>query len=145
LDEADSFLQSREDAKHSWEVTQVNELLTQMENFNGLLVCSTNFEGGLDPASRRRFHLKLEFGYLQGIGARHFWNVFFANRVAREPDEEFFLELCALPLLAPGDFKAVYERLRYFSQEEVFPEAVLEELRREVGFKDRYAGRQIGF
>ena len=31
LDEVDSFLQERSKAKHSWQVTQVNELLQQME------------------------------------------------------------------------------------------------------------------
>jgi hypothetical protein len=144
LDEADSFLQSRAEARNSWEVTQVNELLTHMDGFTGMLICCTNFEGHLDPASRRRFHLKLEFGYLKGNGARHFWRVFFAGRTAYEPDEEFFLELCALPLLAPGDFKAVYERTRYFESEDRTPEALLEELKNEISFKDARAGRRLG-
>lgn len=39
IDEADSFLQDRRGAGHSWEVTQVNEVLTQMENFEGGLYC----------------------------------------------------------------------------------------------------------
>ncbi len=33
LDEVDSFLQDRSRATHSWEVTQINEMLTQMEAF----------------------------------------------------------------------------------------------------------------
>lgn len=37
LDEADSFLQSRQNAERSWEVSQVNELLTQMECYQGFL------------------------------------------------------------------------------------------------------------
>ncbi|HHC74976.1 MAG TPA: AAA family ATPase, partial [Thiothrix sp.] len=36
LDEADSFLRDRNLSRESWEVTQVNELLTQMEQFRGL-------------------------------------------------------------------------------------------------------------
>ncbi|HED18158.1 MAG TPA: AAA family ATPase [Gammaproteobacteria bacterium] len=39
LDEADSFLTDRQGARYSWEVTQVNELLTQMESFEGLFIC----------------------------------------------------------------------------------------------------------
>lgn len=35
-DEADSFLADRRSARESWEVTQVNELLTQMEAFDGI-------------------------------------------------------------------------------------------------------------
>ena len=144
LDEADSFLQSREGARNSWEVTQVNELLSGMENMTGMLVCSTNFEGKLDPASRRRFHLKLEFGYLKGDGARHFWKVFFDGNVAKEPGEKFFRELCALPLLAPGDFKAVYERMRFFPKREILSEVVMRELMKEIAFKDGRAGRKLG-
>lgn len=61
LDEADSFLQSRAEAKHSWEITQVNELLTQMEAFDGLFICTTNLLEKLDAASLRRFDWKIAF------------------------------------------------------------------------------------
>jgi transitional endoplasmic reticulum ATPase len=60
LDEADSFLQDRTLAHRQWEVTEVNELLTQMEGFDGLFIC-TNLLDHLDPAALRRFGLKLEF------------------------------------------------------------------------------------
>lgn len=49
LDEADSFLRDRRSAHQSWEVTQVNELLTQMERFGGLFICSTNLLDRLAP------------------------------------------------------------------------------------------------
>ena len=42
LDEADSFLADRRDAQRSWEVSQVNEFLTQIEAFEGIFVCTTN-------------------------------------------------------------------------------------------------------
>ena len=42
IDEVDSFLQDRRGASRSWEVTAVNEMLTQMESFNGLFIASTN-------------------------------------------------------------------------------------------------------
>lgn len=61
LDEADSFLQARSDARHSWEITQVNELLTQMEEHEGLFICTTNFLQKLDAASMRRFDWKIAF------------------------------------------------------------------------------------
>lgn len=44
-----------------WEVTQVNELLVQMETFPGIFVCATNLVDALDQASLRRFALKVEF------------------------------------------------------------------------------------
>lgn len=64
LDEADSFLNDRKDAKTSWEVSAVNEMLTQMESFTGLFICSTNLMDRLDEAALRRFALKIRFDYL---------------------------------------------------------------------------------
>lgn len=61
LDEADSFLRSRDDARARWEVTQTNELLTQMEAFEGIFICTTNRLEDLDPACLRRFDLKVGF------------------------------------------------------------------------------------
>ena len=116
-----------------------------MENFNGTLICATNFKGVLDPASRRRFHLKLEFKYLLEKGIRHFWQVFFKGLVKSTPDEAYFTALGRLQLLAPGDFKAVYERLNFYSPESISPERILEELKEEIAFKGERAGRSIGF
>lgn len=36
------FLADRRGAERNWEITQVNELLTQMEAFDGIFVCTTN-------------------------------------------------------------------------------------------------------
>jgi SpoVK/Ycf46/Vps4 family AAA+-type ATPase len=65
LDEVDGLLQERGRAVRSWEVTQVNELLVQMETFSGLLFCATNLVDGLDAASLRRFGLKVRFDPLR--------------------------------------------------------------------------------
>ncbi|NJD07801.1 MAG: AAA family ATPase [Methylococcaceae bacterium] len=65
LDEADSFLRARSGARQSWEVTQVNELLQQMESFEGLFICATNFLQITDDAALRRFDHKIRLGYLR--------------------------------------------------------------------------------
>ncbi len=62
IDEADSFLQDRQRAQHRWEISHVNELLTQMERFEGVLVC-TNLFDRLDAAARRRFDIKVKLDY----------------------------------------------------------------------------------
>ncbi|MEG9498421.1 AAA family ATPase [Mannheimia indoligenes] len=64
FDEVDTFLFARESGQRSWEHSQVNEMLTQIEKFEGLLIVSTNLMDNLDPAALRRFDLKLHFGYL---------------------------------------------------------------------------------
>jgi SpoVK/Ycf46/Vps4 family AAA+-type ATPase len=61
LDEVDTFLRSRQQAQHSWEISQVNELLQQMENFQGIFIAATNLVEGLDAAALRRFDFKLHF------------------------------------------------------------------------------------
>ena len=61
LDEVDSLLRDRGQAQRSWELTQVNELLQQMERFNGIFIAATNLMTELDAAAMRRFDFKLEF------------------------------------------------------------------------------------
>ncbi len=64
LDEADSFLRDRRTAQRPWEVSQVNELLVQMEAFQGIFLCATNLLDQLDPAAFRRFAVKVKFDVL---------------------------------------------------------------------------------
>ncbi|MCR1345460.1 ATP-binding protein [Acidithiobacillus ferrooxidans] len=61
LDEADSFLSSREFTTHPWEISAVNELLQQMDSFRGTLIMATNLLRALDSAVFRRFDWILAF------------------------------------------------------------------------------------
>lgn len=109
LDEIDGMLQSRGRAQRSWEVTQVNELLHQMENFNGIMVGATNFSDNLDPAVMRRFTFKLEFDYLDEVGKRLFFERMFQSKLSEEEERK----LADVPRLAPGDFRTVRQSLFY--------------------------------
>lgn len=64
IDEVDTFLQNRNNAVRSWEVSQVNEMLTWMESFEQPFVCTTNLQESLDEASLRRFTFKIKFDYM---------------------------------------------------------------------------------
>ena len=64
IDEVEGFLQDRREARLSWEVTGVNEMLTQMESFAGIFIASTNLRDNLDQAALRRFDLKIKFDFL---------------------------------------------------------------------------------
>ena len=79
FDEADSFLQNRGNADHSWEITQVNEMLTWMESHEYPFVCTTNLLDSLDEASLRRFTFKVKFDFLTpeqvNEGIEHFFNI----------------------------------------------------------------------
>ena len=64
FDEADSLLADRRGAECSWEVSQVNEMLTWMESHPLPFVCPTNFAENLDPATQRRFTFRIRFDFL---------------------------------------------------------------------------------
>ena len=137
LDEADSMIRNRNGAVHSWEVTQVNEMLTQMENFKGIFIAATNFDGELDTASRRRFALKVKFNYLTSEGIEKMWKAFF-------PAVECPESARSLRMLAPGDFNAAYGSLRFYSEGEITAEVVLDALKTELVYKDGRQGRVMG-
>ena len=109
FDEVDGLLHDRANARQSWQVTQVNELLQQMENFDGIMIAATNFSRNLDPATMRRFTFKLEFGYLDDAGKKSFFERMFKTTLA---DGEL-AELKALRNLAPGDFRTVRQEQFY--------------------------------
>jgi len=105
LDEADSFLSDRREAQRSWEVTQVNELLTQMEAFDGIFICTTNLMERLDQASLRRFSFKVRFDYLtkpQRIGMFRQELTRLGGDLAHADSYE--PQVARLDRLTPGDF-----------------------------------------
>lgn len=114
FDEIDGLVQERESANASWEVSQVNELLQQMENFNGVMVAATNFSKNLDPAIMRRFTFKLEFDYLDDEGKR----IFFEKMFKTELTDAEYEELKMIQNLAPGDFRTVRQEQFYLADEQ---------------------------
>jgi len=108
LDAADSFLQDRTVAHRSWEITQVVELLKQMEQFEGLFVCATNLMDWLDPAVFRRFDLKIQFDYLKPDRTGKLFTRVLADLQGytrpRRSAESVKVRLSQLITLTPGDF-----------------------------------------
>ena len=113
LDEIDGLVLNRALARNSWEISQVGELLQQMENFPGVMIGATNLRSNLDPAVLRRFTFKLEFDYLDDEGkALFFKRMFHTTLTAQER-----ARLDAIPNLTPGDFRTVRQSLFYYSDE----------------------------
>ena len=145
LDEVDTFLFSREGANRSWERSQVNEMLTQIERFEGLMVVSTNLIEVLDPAALRRFDLKLKFDYLT-LKQR----LDFAKQQAEILglpllSEEDLSQIESLNLLTPGDFSAVDRRHQFSPFQKV--QDWLNALQGECEVKPAFSAttRRIGF
>jgi SpoVK/Ycf46/Vps4 family AAA+-type ATPase len=119
----------------------VNELLQQMENFNGVMVAATNFCRNLDPATMRRFTFKLEFGYLDDAGK----NLFFERMFKTTLTDEEKAELEAVRNLAPGDFRTVRQEMFYLGGEQSNHDLIAA-LKEECSLKkDGDASSKIGF
>ncbi len=119
------FFSNRIDANHSWERTMVNEFLTQMEDFTGLLICTTNMRQLMDPAMQRRFHIMTEFKALNKSGIEKlFYNYFgsfkFTNRQT-EVLEQYHS-------VTPGDIASLYGRIRFIPQAKINSEYIINEL-----------------
>lgn len=148
LDEADSFLQDRRSALHSWEVTQVNELLVQMEAIEGLFICSTNLMDRLDQAVLRRFDLKIQFGYLKPEQAWTLWRQTLDEPERRDDDSARAValrqRLQRLTTLTPGDFATVLRQARVLDRS-YDGEQLLAALEAECRAKERGAQPVAGF
>ena len=143
IDEVDSFLQDRRHAQRQWEVSQVNEFLTSMETFDGVVLCSTNQIEMLDPGCMRRFDLKIGLQPLlatQSLQLLDEW----CRRLKLPPAPSTMAgRLCQLQNCTPGDFaNAVRQhRLHPFAD----GTSLLEAVERECEFKEGNGARRMGF
>jgi SpoVK/Ycf46/Vps4 family AAA+-type ATPase len=105
FDEADSLLLDRADARRSWEISQVNELLTWMDSHPLPFVAATNYARRLDPAALRRFVFKIELKALSPASAQRAFVRFFGVPAPAG--------LARTAGLTPGDFAVVARQLRH--------------------------------
>lgn len=119
IDEADSFLRGRQYAHQTWEVTQVNELLVRMEQFDGILLCATNRVDDLDAAVRRRFDVKARFWPLAAEQTERCFRHALSEAgalPAGDLAEEVLGRLWGLGALTLGDFATVRRRATLLGQ-----------------------------
>lgn len=144
IDEADSFIRSRDVAHHAWEVSQVNELLVQIEAYPGILILGTNFREALDEALIRRVDFKVAFHPLdnsQRIELFHHIISYNGGEDVSLP-EEVIRTLAGMDRLVVGDFRPPVRRLMVM-RESITPASLLRELCEE--YRIRYPSRTIGF
>lgn len=148
LDECDSFLTSRAHARQSWEVSFVNELLTQMEDYTGVFVATTNRLDALDEAALRRFDVKLEFPPLLPEKAALLFAAVLESEgcaLSRPEHSDWQPRLARLDALTPGDFQAALRGLSLRALP-LTPQTLFETLESECALKP--SGRRshpIGF
>lgn len=143
FDEVDSFFRERSYASQNWEITLVNEFLTQMEKFEGIVICTTNLRNIMDKAMQRRFHIMVEFKALKDEGVESLLGKYFPQF---DFSEEDIRRISRFQSATPGDFGNLSSRLRFMNQEKVTETYITDELckmqeekelgKRSIGFRD---------
>lgn len=135
FDEVDTFLQDRTRAVRSWETTQVNEMLTQMENADIPFIATTNLINNLDQASLRRFTFKVKYDYLKkeqlNIAFKHFFNT------------DLTTDISYLDNISNGDFATVQKKAQILNITD--EQELIKMLESEANIKDDKKSLKIGF
>lgn len=144
IDEADSFIGSRREAKQGWEVSQVNQFLASMEHYQGIFIATTNLLGRVDEAAMRRFDFVIRFDYLDEDGAILLLSDLAKAYAITLPKRELLSAMMQdLKQLTPGDFAAIYRRLKVRKK---YPDAAgLVSMLRDVCSYKQGDSRPIGF
>lgn len=142
IDEVDTFIFDRSTASRSWEVSAVNEMLTQMETYEGIFIASTNRMDGLDPAALRRFDIKVKVDYLN---QQQRLAMFEDTCVQLQLDSDASLAnaINALSNITPGDFALIIRQHRFKPVKNAL--ALLSALEAESKLKSGHNSGRIGF
>ncbi len=141
FDEVDSFFRERSLASQRFEITETNEFLTQMENYDGIVICTTNLRGIMDKAMQRRFHIMVEFKALKTEGVVTLLSKYFPQF---EFDDNAIQSLCKYGSVTPGDFGNIASRLRFMRQEKITNDYIIRELCK-VQEEKEYGKKTVGF
>ena len=109
FDELDSFLGSRDNAVRRFEVSQVNEFLSQLDSYKGIVIGTTNYSDKFDKAAIRRFTWKVNFKAIARVNRMKAMNEFMP-----EIDfSEYKNEIENMDKITPGDLFVVSEKYKY--------------------------------
>ena len=104
FDEADTLLSDRRHAHRNWEVGQVNEMLTWMENHPMPFAATSNLLDRLDPAVQRRFLIKVRFAAMTADQIDLAFRRYFSCVAPKS--------LLRLDMVTPGDFAVVARKVQ---------------------------------
>jgi len=125
FDEADSFFSDRNSAQRNYERTMVNEFLTQLEEFPGIVICTTNLRKIMDPAMLRRFHIAVDFKSLEENGIKKLLNKFFKGY---DFEEKMICKLADYKTVTPGDFGRLSETIKFMDCDEITAVYIIDQL-----------------
>ena len=146
LDEADTFLNSRSGSHlRSWEISMVNEMLVQLERFEGIFIATSNRFQTLDTAVMRRFDLKVAFDWLeaqqlQGLLAE----VLKDNPAQLQALEDMPLSRLQRLQVSPGNVETAMRRL-HLQGRSIGLQSLLQALEDEIAAQQQHQANPIGF
>jgi SpoVK/Ycf46/Vps4 family AAA+-type ATPase len=143
FDEVDGFLAERGQAKVNWEVTQVNEMLVQMEKFDGIFIATTNLIEHIDQASLRRFDLKLEFKTLKPEQLEKIFISYAKELNIEAPTAQELHTIRSLKKVSPGDFATIIRQSKF--RKIASSEEFIKRLQNEMKLKKEKDGSSMGF
>jgi len=117
--------------RKNYQKTFVNQLLTELDDYQGIFIATSNFLDSLDPAVLRRLFLKVKFDFLTEEQVELCFKHHFP-KLSRS-------KLGYMQYLTPGDFKAVKEASQ-FDEKRVTVKRVRELLQQEIDLKKATLG-----
>ncbi|QTH23039.1 ATP-binding protein [Rhizorhabdus wittichii] len=135
IDEVDSFLYRREAGQRSWEVSQVNEMLVQLEHLRTPFVATTNLADNLDPATQRRFTIRAAFNAMTPAQVSQLFKARFGL--------DWPVEWPVHHGQTPGDFTVVAHRANLLAERD--PAVLVSWLRDEIEARGDQVRGKMGF
>jgi SpoVK/Ycf46/Vps4 family AAA+-type ATPase len=93
FDEADSLFARRVKVEHSndhYQNMEVNNLLQEIERFDGVVILTTNLETNMDPAFARRILYRIEFPMPEATQRAAIWEKLIPQECPRADDIDFY-------------------------------------------------------
>ena len=124
FDEGDCWLRDRRFNRASWETSQTNQFLQNLEAATTPVIVTTNLMDSLDQAALRRFVFKVGFKYMTKPQVKEAFKTFYGMNVT---DEE-----ANISYVTPGDFAVIQKQLDYLGEKHTvtkIKELLLEEIK----------------
>lgn len=139
FDEADSLISDRRGAVRSWEVSQVNEFLAQLDRYKGVFIATTNFVKQFDMAAMRRFNWKVEFKSIAQNKIKQAFEYFFPQVDFSGLDDKFK----NIQKITAGDIAVIISKVKFVENikgSEIVDLALIEQK-----YKEQYFPKSVGF
>ena len=143
LDEVDSFLSERGQSRQNWTTTIVNQILTEIDTFEGVFVASTNRIEQIDEAALRRFDLCLKFDFMKPAQAVQMFTATCAELGITSEVDVWSASLSKLKNLTPGDFAQIKRQAKFLKHHSA--QKVFESLQKAISLKKSTVYHSMGF